>query len=91
MPCRLIATIGFVLRLVPGLALWRVMMQRITETAIFGWIGVISFNAWELGECMNDTMLRAYRPGDFRRRQLPKVAAKSKEQRIADSFRLRPD
>ena len=37
--------------LVPDLALSRGTMQRITETAIFGWIGVVSFNVWKLGEC----------------------------------------
>jgi len=51
MSCSLIAAIGFVLMLVPGLALYRGIMQRITETAIFGWIGVISFNVWKLGKC----------------------------------------
>jgi len=50
MTCSLIAAIGFVLMLVPDLALWRGMMQRITETVIFGWIGVVSFNFWKLGE-----------------------------------------
>ena len=49
--CSLIAAIGFVLMLVPDLALWRGLMQRITETAIFGWIGVVSFNVWKFGEC----------------------------------------
>ena len=51
MSCSLIAAIGFVLMLVPGLALYRGIMQRITETAIFGWIGVVSFNVWKLGKC----------------------------------------
>lgn len=42
MVCSILVAVGFAVMLVSGGELWRGLTQRIAETAIFGWIAVIS-------------------------------------------------
>lgn len=45
--CAIMLAIGFILMLIPALAPWRGLTQRVAESAMFGWIVVMAFRvAW---------------------------------------------